>query len=553
MEETLRAFEAGQRRILEQAARGAPLRDLLTGITLLIEQQRPGHMTCSVLLLDREHSCVRHGAAPSLPADLVARIDGARIGPQEGSCGTAAYLGERVIVEDIATHPAWASYRAAALPHGLRACWSTPIFSASREVLGTFAMYYREPRGPDAADLELVERATDLAAVAIQRDRAEAALRKNMRMRQIVFDGVVDILFSIDVDAQGEFRFQCINQAFTRVTGLAEEQVVGRLVRDVIPQPTLDEVLEHYRTCIRERRTERWEEVSVYPAGTRHGIVAVSPVFEDDGSCTTLVGHVHDITERKRAERNMLRAQRLESLGRFAGAIAHDFNNILTAIVGNAAVGKAEAAAGGPCAPFFEEIEVASARATSLVRQILTFSRDQPPKRELVSLPGIVEEALRLVRATAPRTVSFDTESVAGAPPILAEATQIHQVLLNLFTNAVHAIGDARGRVRVRVERAVLESRLVDSTADLLPGTYARVVVEDSGAGMDEATLEHIFEPFFTTKDPGEGTGLGLAVVHGIMKSHQGGIVVRSAPGAGTTFTLYFPAAPELPPTGAKK
>jgi PAS domain S-box-containing protein len=538
-----RAFEAGQRRILERAARGVPLRDLLTDITELIERQRPGHMTCSVLLLDREHDCVRHGAAPHLPAEFVAKIDGARIGPQAGSCGTAAYLGERVIVEDIATHPSWASYRAVALPHGLRACWSTPIFSASQEVLGTFAMYYGEPRGPDETDLELVEHATNLAAVAIQRDHAEAALRKNMRMRQIVFDGVVDVLFSIDVDARGDFRFQCINQAFTRVTGLAEADVVGRLVRDVIPPPALEEVLAHYRTCIRERRTERWEEVSAYPTGTRHGVVSVSPVFDDDGVCTTLVGTVHDVTERKNAERHRLRTQRLESLGQFAGAIAHDFNNILTAILGNAAVGRAESTAGRRSAPFFEEIEEAGARAAALVRQILTFSRDQPPKRELVSLPAIVEEALRLVRASAPRRIAFDAEMDPDVPLVLAEPTQVHQVLVNLCTNAVHAIGGGEGRVHVRVERAVLAQGPVDSTRNLPPGTYARVVVEDDGSGMDEATLERIFEPFFTTKKYGEGTGLGLSVVHGILKSHQGGIVVRSAPGAGATFTLYFPAA----------
>jgi PAS domain S-box-containing protein len=520
-----------------------PLPDLLTDITLLIEQQRPGHMTCSVLLLDREHACVRHGAAPHLPADFVKRIDGARIGPQEGSCGTAAFLGERVIVEDIATHPAWASYRALALPHGLRACWSTPILSASQEVLGTFAMYYSQPHGPDAADLELVERATDLAAVAIQRDRAESALRKNMKMRQIVFDGVVDVLFSIDVEPQGEFRFQCINKAFTRATGLAEADVVGRRVHDIIPQPPLDQVLEHYRTCIRERRTERWEEVSVYPSGTRYGVVSIAPVFDEDDVCRTLVGTVHDVTERKKEERHRLRAQRLESLGHFAGAIAHDFNNILAAILANAVLGKAEAAANRPSEPLFDEIEVAGARATALVRQILTFSRDQPPKREPVSLAEAVAEALRLVRTTAPRTISFETEITPDVPPILAEETQVHQVIVNLCTNAIHAIGEAKGQVRVRAERAVLEHGLVDSTADLLPGTYARVLVEDSGIGMDEATLEHIFEPFFTTKESGKGSGLGLAVVHGIMKNHQGGVSVRSAPGAGTTFTLYFPAA----------
>ena len=663
VERSAGSFEEGQRAILERAAGGVALRDLLEDITLLIERQRPGHMTCSLLLLDREHACVRHGAAPSLPAEFVRRIDGSRIGPQAGSCGTAAYLGERVIVEDIATHPAWVDYRAFALPYGLRACWSSPIFSTSRDVLGTFAMYYREPRGPDANDLELVERATHLAAVAIQRDRAEAALRKNMLMRQIVFDGVVDVLYSIDVDAQETFRFQCVNQAFTRATGLAEVDVVGRLVSDVIPQPACAEVLERYRACIRERRTQRWDEISTFPTGRRHGVVSISPVFDDDGVCTTLVGTVHDITEskaaeeriryqaalldrandaiivrdldgtvrywnegaarvygwtaaeaigrpvteliyrdagaferaqqrvldlgawkgeleqrhkkggalaieaswtllrdqsgtplsvlainadvteRKKVERHLLRAQRMESLGQLAGAIAHDFNNILAAILANTTMGKLEATADAASGQFFDEIDRAGARATALVRQILTFSRDQAPKRELVNLPAIVEESLRLVRATAPRTITFETMIAPDVPAILAESTQVQQVIMNLCTNAAHAIGAATGRVRVRVERAVLERGLGDSTVELLPGTYARLGVEDTGAGMSEATLERIFEPFFTTKEAGKGTGLGLAVVHGIMKSHQGGIVVRSTPGVGTTFTLYFPAA----------
>jgi len=663
VEANARSFEAGQRLILERAAGGAPLRELLGDITTLIERQRPGHMKCSVLLLDREHGRLRHGAAPSLPAEFVHHIDGSRIGPQAGSCGTAAYLGERVTVEDIATHPAWTDYRDFALPHGLRACWSTPIFSSSHEVLGTFAMYYPEPRGPDAADLELVEHATHLAAVTIQRDRAEAALRKNMLMRQIVFDGVVDVLYSIDVDAQETFRFQCINKAFTRATGLAEVDVIGRLASDVIPKPSCGEALEHYRTCIRERSTQRWEEVTVYPTGTRHGIVTISPVFDGDGVCTTLVGTVHDVTEskaaeeriryqaalldrandaiivrdldgtvrywnegaarvygwtaaeavgrsvteliyrdddtfvraqrcvidlgswkgeleqrhkgggaltidaswtllrdqagaplsvlaintdvteRKKVERHLLRAQRIEGLGQLAGAIAHDFNNILSAILANATMGKLEAAADAASVRFFDEIERAGARASALVRQILTFSRDQAPKRERVILPAIVEESLQLVRATAPRSITFETVIATDVPAILAESTQVHQVIMNLCTNAAHAIGEATGRVSLRAERAVLERGLVDSTVDLMPGTYARLVVEDTGAGMDNATLERIFDPFFTTKEGGKGTGLGLSVVHGIMKSHQGGVAVRSTPGAGTTFTLYFPAA----------
>jgi two-component system cell cycle sensor histidine kinase/response regulator CckA len=159
-----------------------------------------------------------------------------------------------------------------------------------------------------------------------------------------------------------------------------------------------------------------------------------------------------------------------------------------------------------------------------------------------VSLPAIVEEALGLIRVTAPRHISIATTIAPDVPAILAEPTQIHQVVMNLCTNAVHALGEAAGRIGVRVEGVVLEQGLVESTAELLPGAYARLTVEDTGKGMSEGILERIFDPFFTTKEAGKGTGLGLSVVHGIMKSHGGGILVRSTPGAGSTFTLYFSA-----------
>jgi len=171
------AFEEGQREVLESIAMGSPLAEVLEQIVLLIEHQGDG-MLCSILLLDRESGRVHHGAAPHLPRELNQGIDGAPIGPTEGSCGAAAYLGRSVIVEDIATHPNWASYQQLAIPFGLRACWSTPILAAHRaEVLGTFAMYYREPRAPSARERHWVNRATHLASIAISRDRAETMAR----------------------------------------------------------------------------------------------------------------------------------------------------------------------------------------------------------------------------------------------------------------------------------------------------------------------------------------------------------------------------------------
>ena len=200
------AFERGQREVLELIARGAPLSQQLDQIVRLIEAQAPG-MLCSVLLLDPERQTLSTGAAPNLPPEFVRAIEGSRIGPNEGSCGSAAYRAERVVVGDIATHEAWVKYREFALPVGLHACWSSPIVSAAGEVLGTFAMYFREPRVPVDKELYWVDRATHIASIAIERASSEGALRASERLRALVHNAVADIIFYIAVEAPGKYRF----------------------------------------------------------------------------------------------------------------------------------------------------------------------------------------------------------------------------------------------------------------------------------------------------------------------------------------------------------
>jgi PAS domain S-box-containing protein len=271
---------------------------------------------------------------------------------------------------------------------------------------------------------------------------------------------------------------------------------------------------------------------------------------EQEGTRSVLVIN-SDITARKRLEAQVFRAQRLESLGTLAGGIAHDFNNLLTVIGGNLQVALANLATAHPASDALSEAERATSRGADLVRQLLTFSRRQEPKRTVTKLEPLVVEALGLLRVTIPKTVQVKTRFGSDVPAVLADPIQIHQIVMNLGTNAVHAMSGKAGSLEVRLERAVLETDLATPATVLRPGTYARLVVADSGSGIDDATLEHIFDPFFTTKVEGQGTGLGLSVVHGIVRNHDGAIVVRSTPGRGTEFELYFPAAlptaPERP------
>ncbi|KAF0170548.1 MAG: Multi-sensor hybrid histidine kinase [Limisphaerales bacterium] len=262
-------------------------------------------------------------------------------------------------------------------------------------------------------------------------------------------------------------------------------------------------------------------------------------VRDEHGEPRYFEGTCVDITERRQLEEQLRQSQKMEAVGQLAGGIAHDFNNILGAILGNAELLRLLPAGSRETGECLEAVLTASRRARDLVRQILAFSRRHESQREPVQLHRVVREVLALLRATVPATVEFRS-NITAAPTVLANASEIHQVTMNLCTNAWHALPGG-GVIQVELAEAEVGEALARQQPDLRPGRYVRLTVADNGCGMDEATLARIFEPFFTTKPVGEGTGLGLAVVHGIVKSHDGGIVVSSEPGRGTTFALYFP------------
>jgi len=264
-----------------------------------------------------------------------------------------------------------------------------------------------------------------------------------------------------------------------------------------------------------------------------------------------------DITQRERGdveraklERQLRQAQKMEAIGTLAGGIAHDFNNILAGIIGFAELARQDANDPEVTRRHIDDILASSQRARDLVRQILSFSSQQEQVRQPLKLQKSVEEVLRLLRATIPSSVSLVPQLDEKAPAVLADPTQIHQIVTNLITNAWHAIGDRPGTVQVTLAAFRVDEDFATTHPDLRPGRYVRLTLTDTGCGMDNRTMERIFEPFFTTKALGQGTGLGLAVVHGIVKASDGAITVYSEPGNGTTFNLYFPAL-DLEPTSA--
>jgi len=248
-------------------------------------------------------------------------------------------------------------------------------------------------------------------------------------------------------------------------------------------------------------------------------------------------------TERQRLEIQLRQAQKMEAIGQLSGGIAHDFNNILTAITANLQLALVDLAEPHPAAPGLKDAARATERAIDLVRQILLFARQQPTERRVIDLRAIGEQSVRLLRATLPAGVDLGFTIEPNVPPVFADATQIQQVLMNLGTNAWHALGQDNGRIEIKIALVDIDAERARALPGRRVGRWVRLEVRDNGMGMDVPTLERIFEPFFTTKGPDRGTGLGLAVVHGIVASHDGTIAVASGPGAGTTFEVYLPPA----------
>jgi PAS domain S-box-containing protein len=248
-----------------------------------------------------------------------------------------------------------------------------------------------------------------------------------------------------------------------------------------------------------------------------------------------------DITERTRLEAQLRQAQKMQAIGTLAGGIAHDFNNILAAILGYSELALYDVPHGSRMQRHLEAVLTAGKRARDLVQQILAFSRQRPPERQPVGLHLLISDVLRMLRASLPSTIAIHPCLTSTAGTVFADPTQLQQVIMNLCTNAEHAMRDTGGVLAVHLDAVEVTADFAATHAPLTPGPHACIMIRDTGHGMAPEVIERIFEPFFTTKAVGEGTGMGLAVVDGIIASHGGAITVASTPGQGTTFAIYLP------------
>ena len=414
---------ADQKQVLEIMARGGPLEETLAALALISEDHLKGGLA-SILLMDAHAGVLRLSAAPSLSKAFLRAIDGVPVSPNAGSCGAAAFTAKEVITPDLTADPHWADYLGAAQAQDFKACWSWPILSSSGKVLGTFAIYLNESRGPDAEEQRYMDILRRHAGFLIERNLAEETLR--------------------------------------------------------------------------------------------------------------------------RTEAQLQHSQKMDAVGKLAGGIAHEFNNLLTAINGYTELLASLPEDAADRSLYLTEVRKAGERATVLTRQLLAFGRKQRLAPKSIDLNVVVEGIQRMLRQVIGENIGLDFVPEPSPCRIKADPGQLEQVILNLAINARDAMPGG-GKLTLRTERIQLQA---GSTAP--EGHYVMLEVSDNGIGMDSLTQSRVFEPFFTTKDEGKGTGLGLSMVDGIIRQSGGFIQVESELGRGASFRIYLPYENEIGEPEAK-
>jgi PAS domain S-box-containing protein len=376
----------------------------------------------------------------------------------------------------------------------------------------------------------------------LQRERA---LQKREKRFRAMIEHSSDAVLLTRPGAGGIFY---ASPSLERLTGHTLEAIRGREVDDFIHPEQHEQALKRREELLRHPGKVMRAEVMIRrPDGSWQWIESAASNLLGEPSVEAVVMNLRDITERKQAEAERARLEqrlrqgaKMEAVGRLAGGIAHDFNNILGGILGYAEMLVERTAEGSRERRYAENVLAAANRASALVEQILSYSRSQKGKRVPVELGRIVAETLELVRGSLPGGITLEARLPDAPLFVVGDPTQLHQIVMNLCTNAIHAIGE-QGTLRVTVHSSDAERERVFTHTTLQAGSYASLVVEDTGSGMDPTTLARLFEPFFTTKEVGKGTGLGLSLVYGIVTDSGGAIDVTSAPGRGSCFAIYLP------------
>ncbi len=449
----------------------------------------------------------------------------------QGPTGTAVRTRKTVVCRDIHTDPNFLPWRQEALARGYASSISLPLHGGGR-CLGALNLYAAEPDAFDAEETRLLEELADdlgygIAALRTRtaHEAAQRALAESEEKYRKLVETANDAIFLADAETG---TILDANRAAERLLGRARDEIIGMHQSGLHPPAERERYIRVFREHVETGEGVN-EDVTVQRRDGRCVPVQVSANTLRLGAREVLQGIFRDVSALRRAEERLRQAQKMEAIGLLAGGIAHDFNNLLSPIIGYTELALLRLPEDHPASQGLGQVLAAANRAKDLVRQILTFSRQETSDKRPLRLEPLVKETVQFLQSSIPACVELRTDLDPGAGPVLCDPTEIQQILMNLCTNAYQAVGTGGGSIEIRLAQ---------------PGGGPVVLsVSDDGQGIAPEVIDRIFEPYFSTKPQGEGTGLGLALVHGIVESHGGRIEVDSEVGRGTTVTVYLPEA----------
>src|SRR6266404_958777 len=531
--------------ILKLIFAGAPLPEVLTIIARLVEAQGKG-MFCTIWLLDREGKYVRCATAPSLPG-FIAHWDRTAVGPDGACCGTAVYRREPVYVTDIRSDPLWDSYRHLVEPYGVRAVWARPLFSSEGKALGTFAILYREVGSPSATDLQLIENASHIVGIAIERHINEEELRRSeaflAEAQRLSLTGSFSWRLDTDEITFSEELYRIFEFDYDAPVML--EQIIGRVHPEDIP--LLSEKMDLARRNINDHDYAIRLRM---PDGRVKYLRTKSYGIRDRDGRLEHVGAIQDATEHRLSEEALAKVSselahvaRVTSLGALAASIAHEVSQPLSGIITNACTGLRMLAADPPNVDGARETVRRTIRDGNRASAVITRLRALFSKKEAtiesVDLNEATREVIALSLSELQRNrVILRTELASDLPVVKGDRVQLQQVVLNLLRNA----SDAMSAVNDRPRHMVI-------TTEREEGDRVRLTVQDAGVGLDPQAMDRLFEAFYTTKN--DGMGMGLSISRSIIERHHGRLWAAPNDGPGATFSFSIPCGPASA-TGAR-
>lgn len=457
-----------------------------------------------------------------------------------GPTGTAIRTGITGVVQNIRYDPKWELWREEALQEGFAASISLPLSDGNRP-FGALVILSGEQGAFDKEEVKLLEELASDLSYGITTLRMDAERKKVEKERKLLASVVEQSMEGIILfDSDGRILYA--NPAVEAITGHPPAGTIGRTISALESEGLNREFYQVIWDALSRGEARTGHFIQKGKDGALHEIDSTLwSISDSSGKVSNYAALIRDVTHEVQLERQLRQAQRMEAIATLAGGIAHDFNNNLASIITCTEMALDDVPEESPTRELLDVVLKSGYRGRNLVKQILTFSCQGEQERQPVQVELIVQECLRLLRASFPASIEIHCRLADRLGLVLADPTQIHQIVMNLCTNAGHAMQDKGGTLEISLANVDLGAAAVGGFPDLTPGRYLQMTVTDTGHGMDRATMERIFDPFFTTKKHAEGTGLGLSVIHGIVRNHNGAISVESAPGQGASFTVYFP------------